>query len=333
MMPRLLAPYRSALRLCALLMLACAFLAPSAPARAQLSVSCQATSGQTQFSLDFGTGSTTSTTIGYTCTNISLFTAPSFTLCLGLGTPSSPGTPSQPVMQNAAIAGATLDYGVFRDAAMTQPWTASSPITRSVAIPAGLYTSVSGTITVYGRIATGQNPSAGAYNASIANTVLGFLPSGASVCQQNSGVYSGASGTITASATVPALCSVATTATVDLGVAPASSVNLSGNAGIGISCTKGTPFAIGLTPSNGNGSGAGVMAGTGGNPDKPAYQLRSGGAGGAPWGNATAPGNAGNGVAATGTGAVQSFTVYATMPAANYRPDSYQDTVTVTVNY
>jgi spore coat protein U-like protein len=38
-------------------------------------------------------------------------------------------------------------------------------------------------------------------------------------------------------------------------------------------------------------------------------------------------------VAGTGTGAAQTYTVYATATSTNFAPDSYADTVTVNVNY
>jgi hypothetical protein len=55
--------------------------------------------------------------------------------------------------------------------------------------------------------------------------------------------------------------------------------------------------------------------------------------GGTGVGHTATPTSTCNGVSGTGTGASQSMPVYATLPSANYPPDTYRDTVTVTVNY
>ena len=127
---------------------------------------------------------------------------------------------------------------------------------------------------------------------------------------------------------------------VNVGAVASTASNSAGSNTISVTCTKSTPYFIGLAPSAGNGgtnSGSGSMAGTGGipgNTDKVPYQLRStAGAAGTVWGNTATTSTVGNGVAGTGNGAAQSHTVYATVPSANFAADSYSDTVTVTVNY
>ena len=69
------------------------------------------------------------------------------------------------------------------------------------------------------------------------------------------------------------------------------------------------------------------------NTDKVPYQLNQTSATGPVWGNTATATTVGNGVASQGTGLLQSFTVYATAPSANFTPDDYADTVTVNVNY
>jgi len=69
------------------------------------------------------------------------------------------------------------------------------------------------------------------------------------------------------------------------------------------------------------------------NTDKVPYQLNRTSATGPVWGNTATDTAPGNGVAATGTGLAQTYTVYATAPSANFTPDDYADTVTVNVNY
>lgn len=126
---------------------------------------------------------------------------------------------------------------------------------------------------------------------------------------------------------------------ISLGPVYSTATNVAGNDTISVTCTKGTPYFIGLAPSvanGGNDSGLGAMASSsgGGNTDKVPYQLRStAGAAGTIWGNTATTSSVGNGVTATGSGTAQSHTVYATVASANYTADTYKDTVTVTVNY
>lgn len=123
---------------------------------------------------------------------------------------------------------------------------------------------------------------------------------------------------------------------INLGSVNSSATNTSGNNTISINCSKSTPYFIGLAPSNNNNLGAGVMSSVAGgttNTDTVPYQLNQTSATGPVWGNTATTTTAGNGVAGTGTGAEQTYTVYATAASANFTPDSYADTVTVNVNY
>lgn len=130
-------------------------------------------------------------------------------------------------------------------------------------------------------------------------------------------------------------CQVTTTGALDFGsvmsgstpTTTSSSANL-----INVTCTKNTPYNIGLTPSNGNVDGMGVMVN---NPltDTVDYQLQSN-ASGQVWGNKNVTAtNTGNGVAGIGTGAAKGETVFATVANTDVKPDTYSDTVTVHVNY
>ena len=134
-------------------------------------------------------------------------------------------------------------------------------------------------------------------------------------------------------ASVSNACTVSAGA-LSFGTVRANQTNLSGQSTLTVTCPNSTAYYIGLAPSNNSTAGAGVMTGTGGNTDKPPYQLRStAGTSGTIWGNTATASTVGNGVAGTGTGANQSHTVYVTVPSANFTPDTYTDTVTVNVNY
>ncbi|MDQ0586654.1 Csu type fimbrial protein [Variovorax paradoxus] len=103
---------------------------------------------------------------------------------------------------------------------------------------------------------------------------------------------------------------------------------------INVTCTTPTSYTVALSPGNGSTIGAGVMSPTGGvpaNTDTVPYRLYSNAARSAPWGSVTGT----NTVAGTGTGTAQALTVYGRVlgSSVNVRPDSYRDTVTVTVTY
>jgi spore coat protein U-like protein len=125
-------------------------------------------------------------------------------------------------------------------------------------------------------------------------------------------------------------------ANIDFGTNPTTATNLQANTTLTVQCTRTTPYAIGLKPSNNNANGAGVMNHISSPGDTVAYQLRKAtGMSAAAWGNTTAvaPGAAGNGVQGTGTGADQNYIIYATVASANSAAGDYMDTVLTTVTY
>lgn len=139
----------------------------------------------------------------------------------------------------------------------------------------------------------------------------------------------------TSRASVSAHCSVTTTGSLELGSVAASTSATSGSSAnlINVTCTNDTPYNIGLSPSNGDKNGAGVMKGSGGNSDLVPYQLQSD-ANGKVWGNnGSTYSTLTNGVLGQGTGAVQSHTVHVIVPSADFKPDTYSDIVTINVNY
>lgn len=279
--------------------------------------------------VSLGSASSGQGTIGYTCTNYSN-SAVTFTICAGIGTPSYPGSPAQPQMLGG---GSTLAFNVYTNASITQVWTTSNPVSAPVSIAGGIGTSVSGLLTFYGAINVNQTPPAGTYNASFYNTVLGFLTGNTCLATPPGGNFSGLDFTLSAQATVVSACVVNANPTLNLGTVSAGTANISGSNTIQVNCPTGTTYYIGMSPSNNSTAGAGVMKGTNGNADSVPYQLRSGSITGATWGNTATATSVGNGVAGTGSGATQSFTVYATASNTDVTPDSYSDTVTVIVNY
>ncbi len=138
--------------------------------------------------------------------------------------------------------------------------------------------------------------------------------------------------------TVLKACTVAAT-NIDFGTQDANvSTALSGTGSVTVTCSKTTPYKIGLAPLVANGgtnSGTGNMVSTTApttQTDKVAYSLYQDGAFGTPWGNTSGT----NTVSGTGTGAAQpAVTIYGKVAigAANVTPDSYADVVTVNVSY
>lgn len=121
------------------------------------------------------------------------------------------------------------------------------------------------------------------------------------------------------------------TSNIDFGSVASYATDLSASNSISVTCSKSTPYNIGLLPSNNSSTGAGAMGNTG--TDTIPYQLRSVSANGAIWGSTATSTSVGNGVAGTGTGSAQSIPVWATVASVNVTPGSYSDTVTVQVNY
>lgn len=312
------------LRLFALL-LAAPVVTAVAPGEAKAGAVCSVVNS----GLAFGTGSTATGTVNWTCTGYDTYSN-TFNLCLRLGTPSWPGTASQPQLLNGSN---RMAFNLFTNAATTTVWVASNPLVQSVTIGAGIGNTVTGSFTFYGRIPAGQTSPAGNYQAFFYNTLLGIANNGGNNCQASFQGNSGLDFTLPITATKGNFCTVDALANASLGSVVAGSTPTPGSTTIRVVCPTGTPYNIGLLPSNGNTSGAGVMDGTGSNPDTVPYQLRRTSGTGPIWGNTATVTSTGNGVGGTGNGGNQNYTVYASVPGTNVRPDTYSDTVTVTVNY
>ncbi len=148
-----------------------------------------------------------------------------------------------------------------------------------------------------------------------------------------------ATGSFTVTLVVNKTCTVTTTAAsnITLGPVAAGGTTTIANGTFAAFCSNPTPFTVGLAPSNANTAGAGVLHGAiGGNTRHIAYQLYQNAGGTTIWGNTATVGNAGNGESGTGAGVAtaQNFTVYANATGStNVEPDTYSDTVTITVNF
>ncbi len=315
------------------LALLCALLGLAAPAQAQ-SVSCsQASMPDLIFGnvdLVNGTGMSATTNLTYKCT-ASGNSGKTVNVCFNIGDPY--GNFADRRLKNGAN---ELKFQMYQDGAATTVWgtvwggASLPPVV--ISIPGN--NTQSGTIALTASIGAGQTtPPPGTYladytgNGTLINYAVGSCTAG------SPSVNSNAAFPFKVSATVVKACKASAVSTIDLGNALASATNIDANGDISITCSNTTPYYVGLQPSNGNTAGAGIMSASGGNTDKVPYQLYSSPAPGTIWGNTATAAGAGNGIAGMGNGTAKSHTVYVRAPSADYRPDSYSDTVTVVVNY
>lgn len=135
------------------------------------------------------------------------------------------------------------------------------------------------------------------------------------------------------------------TSDIDFGthVAQAADPNLSANNNGGttlaVQCSKDLPFNVGLTPTNNNTAGAGIMAGDAGG--TVAYELMQPTAGNAPantaaWGNVVGTNTVarnGNGLATADAVKLPVTALVRGAGAINQPAGDYEDTVTATLTY
>jgi len=293
------------------------------PRVSHANVVCSLTGGSYS-TLNFNGSNAATGSVAFTCTSNN--SPGTYTICAGLGNPSAPGTNTQPVMTGPG----NINFNLYTNAAYTSVWSASNPLQTTITVPAGTGITVSGTMPYYGFIADGQGLPAGIYNASFSNTVLGAISAG--TCQVSAGVVSGLTGTLPVADNVTAACSVTAT-NIGLGIVASVATNVQGSGTITIECSPSTKYNVGLAPSNGNANGAGTMSGSAGNSNTVPYQLYQDSLYSIPWGNTATSTSVGNGVAGHGNGHAQPYPVYVLMPSANFQADTYQDTVTITVNF
>lgn len=124
-------------------------------------------------------------------------------------------------------------------------------------------------------------------------------------------------------------CTVVAGPDIDLGTQFQGAADASGSSTFTVTCTKSTPYNIGMTPANADTGGGGVMVGLS-STNQVAYNLYQPDQS-SPWGNIIGT----NTVGETGDGTAQNHTVWAKVLAAEYinEPDTYTDIVTISVDY
>ncbi len=323
------------------LLMLLALLLGAAPARAAGSITCSSAS---MTALNFGTVNplasltNVSATLSYSCSNSDNKTH-SALLCFSIGEPG--GAQTNPRLMSSGAN--KLQFQLYRDASRTTVWGSQffgsflTPLQVPITLTKGQ--SINDQATLYGQVLGGQTgaiPAVASYtdvyqNGDTALTINDAQSSTApSSCDGSAtSVYFA----FTVSAVVAKQCTVTAGANLNLGTVAPTATNVPGNTSIAVTCTNTTPYYIGLLPSNNNTAGAGMMSGTGGNASTVPYQLYQNAGLSTAWGNTATTTSAGNGMAGTGTGVAQSYSVYARAPSADFQPDTYTDTVVVNVNY
>ena len=135
--------------------------------------------------------------------------------------------------------------------------------------------------------------------------------------------------TFTVQATIIASCTINSASTLNFGSIGVLTAAVNQTSTLQVQCTNTTPYNISLDPGTGTGATVAVRKMTSG-ANTVNYSLYSDSGRATVWGNTVGTDT----VAATGSGASQSYTVYGRVTAQTTpAPGTYSDTVTVTVTY
>lgn len=225
----------------------------------------------------------------------------------------------------------TLNFGIYTDAGHSAYWGANAnALIVPVQIPNDSPNWTS-SATLYGQVAAGQT---GAVNGSYS---LPFTPGQTTMAVNVSknfvptdcvgAIPVGTGQSFLATATVAVTCTVSAT-TLDFG-APAGFLtsNVDAASTITTTCVSGTPYQIGL---NNGANASGATRRMAGGAEFISYELYRDSGRSQRWGNTINTDT----VTSTGTGLAQSTTVYGRVaPQTTPSPNTYSDTITVTVTY
>jgi spore coat protein U-like protein len=127
-----------------------------------------------------------------------------------------------------------------------------------------------------------------------------------------------------------ATCTVNSTQTLDFGSRGLLAVNFDATADIVVTCTETTPYHVGLDAGAGTGASVAVRKMTGSGSSTVNYTLYSDSGHATVWGTTVSTDT----VDAVGTGNAVTHRVYGRVPPQKSpAPDTYSDTITVTVTY
>jgi spore coat protein U-like protein len=154
----------------------------------------------------------------------------------------------------------------------------------------------------------------------------------ATVAALATAAYAGtATGTLNVTLTITATCTVRNTPTLAFGSVGLLTSNTDAQTDIAVQCTNTTPYDIALGQgANGSSVTTRQMLGTGGSPSSVNYSLYRDASRTQNWGETIGT----DVVHAIGNGLDQNTTVYGRVPTqTSVKPDTYTDTVAITVTY
>ena len=277
-----------------------------------------------------------SATIDYTCTSlISLLSY--IKVCIEIAPGSQNTDANNRVLTHTSISTEKLSYNVYSNPARTlvfgNGYSAGSPaaVTKTYGpYTLGLLATARDTQTVYGRIST-ANPfmqrSVGQYNATLPVTVKMALVSaaGLSPCVD----LAPANISLPVNANLISACRISAQP-LNFGIHPSNfTSSIASTTTIASSCTKGTPYQIGL--NNGLHAAGNQRRMKADDGQFINYELYKDASRSQRWGSTL---NTAETLAGVATGVTQNASVYgAVVPQAGLRAADYKDTITVTITY
>ena len=290
--------------------------------------------------VDGGTPPSVTATLSYTCSNTSGNTE-SLRVCFNIGDGDQSLGSFDPRLMKLTTGNNTLRFRLFQGASGTV-WGSNGnaavpfPFTDTMTIPRR--SSITRSTTMRGELLALQGSAPpGLYRDNFGgiHTSITLSSNTGSAVPGNCNGSSSGNFPFEANATVAKSCLV-TADPLNFGSIDGlpGAANRDQTSTINVTCSGSIVYKVGLSPSNGSTTGAGVMSPTGGvpgNTDTVAYRLYRDANRSLPWGSVVDT----NTVTATGNGTAQALTVYGRVlgSSVNVRPDSYRDTVTVTVTY
>lgn len=265
-------------------------------------------------------------------------------MCLAIG----PGSVASSTVGNRLLANSfneSLQFQIYRDAARTQVLGSSAtnpafleldtfeyPLQSFLGL--GANGSASGTFPIYGRVPAQSGLAAGNYSSSFGTTLRYRYrelqtQSDPVTCESGGGAQgSNSTFNFTATATIPNHCTIDSAGDLDFGsVMSTSTGEINRTSAIRLTCTRRTPWQIGLNQGLNASGAARRMAGPNGSFIE--YQLHRN-PGWGDWGTTLNT----NTASGTGDGTSQSVTVYGRITNQFLtQGGSYSDTVTVIVTY
>lgn len=265
----------------------------------------QSTCTQLSFtSIALGAYTGAASTSGATSGKLTCPSGSSFSLGLGKGAGSGATT----TLRKLTSGSATLTYQLFQNSALTVNW---GDIGTSGA-ESGVGTGSSQTFTAYPLVPAGQTPVPGTYT----DTIIAALSDNGT-----------STGTISVSATVVASCTVSAAA---LAFGAYLGVQLDATSTLSITCTNSTPYSVGLSAGAATSATVATRRMQGKDSNGVQYALARDSARTLNWGVTVGTDT----LAATGSGTVQTLTVYGRVAAGQrVAPAAYSDTIVATLTY